>query len=321
MPSTLVSTSSTKRKRGSESKFYAVREGRSPGIYHTWDDCLEQVKGHKGAVCTLQASSSFQLFSLIYFPPDKSFTSLTAAEAFLTSKGPLRASGPAKFYAVRHGHTPGIYSDWPSAQKQITGFQKPKFKSFQTRAEADAFLRAATPDRDAAAVPPPAKKRRSEETPLQQDGVEFNPYLKRLPDDAEDNFDYTMKLDAETGQVRLKTKAELDALKIAPMPTSKEGEVIKVWTDGACRANGKANAAAGLGVWFGSHDPRFVLLALLMRRNWLANTITETSTNASPAPDKQTNAPNFSPSSVHWISCPCMRMPSCIRTPTTRSSA
>jgi hypothetical protein len=51
MPSTLLSTSSTKRKRGGESKFYAVREGRNPGIYHTWDDCLEQVKGHKGAVC------------------------------------------------------------------------------------------------------------------------------------------------------------------------------------------------------------------------------------------------------------------------------
>jgi ribonuclease HI len=88
--------------------------------------------------------------------------------------------------------------------------------------------------------------------------VEFNPYLKRLPDDAEDGFDYTMKLDAETGQVRLKTTAELDALKITPMPTSKEGETIKVWTDGACRANGKAHAAAGLGVWFGTQDPRFV---------------------------------------------------------------
>jgi ribonuclease HI len=43
----------SKRKRGAgESKFYAVREGRAPGIYHTWNDCLDQVKGHKGAVCT-----------------------------------------------------------------------------------------------------------------------------------------------------------------------------------------------------------------------------------------------------------------------------
>src|ERR1700743_1928667 len=76
---------------------------------------------------------------------DKSFTSLTSAEAFLKSTTPLTSSGPRKFYAVRRGHTPGIYTDWPSAQKQIIGFQKPKFKSFTTRAEADSFFRATTP--------------------------------------------------------------------------------------------------------------------------------------------------------------------------------
>lgn len=32
-------------------KFYAVRNGVKPGIYHNWDDCLAQVKGYKAAVC------------------------------------------------------------------------------------------------------------------------------------------------------------------------------------------------------------------------------------------------------------------------------
>lgn len=41
-----------KRKRTAEPKFYAVRQGKSPGIYGTWAECLSQVKGHKGAVCT-----------------------------------------------------------------------------------------------------------------------------------------------------------------------------------------------------------------------------------------------------------------------------
>ena len=31
-------------------KYYAVKEGRRPGIYYTWDECKEQVIGHKGAI-------------------------------------------------------------------------------------------------------------------------------------------------------------------------------------------------------------------------------------------------------------------------------
>ena len=31
-------------------KFYAVKEGKKPGIYHTWDECKEQVNGYSGAV-------------------------------------------------------------------------------------------------------------------------------------------------------------------------------------------------------------------------------------------------------------------------------
>jgi ribonuclease HI len=51
---TSVTSSGTsyKRKRPGDSvKYYAVREGRNPGVYSTWDECLSQVKGHKGALC------------------------------------------------------------------------------------------------------------------------------------------------------------------------------------------------------------------------------------------------------------------------------
>lgn len=41
----------TKRKRAAERKFYAVQQGKAPGIYDTWDECLAQVRGHKGAIC------------------------------------------------------------------------------------------------------------------------------------------------------------------------------------------------------------------------------------------------------------------------------
>src|SRR5699024_6858662 len=36
--------------RGVIMKYYAVREGRNPGIYHTWEECSNEVIGYKGAV-------------------------------------------------------------------------------------------------------------------------------------------------------------------------------------------------------------------------------------------------------------------------------
>lgn len=30
--------------------FYAVKKGRQPGVYNSWDECSEQVKGYSGAV-------------------------------------------------------------------------------------------------------------------------------------------------------------------------------------------------------------------------------------------------------------------------------
>ena len=49
-----VSSNGTKRKRENLPKFYAVRVGYQPGVYHTWADCLEQVKGFKKATCEVR---------------------------------------------------------------------------------------------------------------------------------------------------------------------------------------------------------------------------------------------------------------------------
>lgn len=46
-----LASNGTKRKRSTDPKFYAVRAGYQPGVYHTWTDCLEQVKGFKKAMC------------------------------------------------------------------------------------------------------------------------------------------------------------------------------------------------------------------------------------------------------------------------------
>lgn len=43
-----------------------------------------------------------------------------------------------KFYVIWVGREPGIYTDWPTAQKQVMKFPGAKYKSFTSKAEADA---------------------------------------------------------------------------------------------------------------------------------------------------------------------------------------
>jgi ribonuclease HI len=45
-----------------------------------------------------------------------------------------------KFYAVAAGRSTGIFTDWATAEKQVKGFGAAKFKSFPTKAEAEAWL-------------------------------------------------------------------------------------------------------------------------------------------------------------------------------------
>lgn len=45
-----------------------------------------------------------------------------------------------KFYAVAVGRDRGIFTDWPSAQKLVTGYGGAKYKSFATRQEAEEWL-------------------------------------------------------------------------------------------------------------------------------------------------------------------------------------
>lgn len=44
------------------------------------------------------------------------------------------------YYAVQKGHSPGVYTSWPEVQKQIAGFNRPVFRKFETREEAESFV-------------------------------------------------------------------------------------------------------------------------------------------------------------------------------------
>ena len=45
-----------------------------------------------------------------------------------------------KFYAVRKGRKPGIYSTWSECEAQVKGFPQAEYKSFRQRADAESYL-------------------------------------------------------------------------------------------------------------------------------------------------------------------------------------
>ncbi|KAK4133852.1 hypothetical protein BT67DRAFT_32547 [Trichocladium antarcticum] len=199
-PASTAEPSSRKRKMdATEQKYYAVRAGHKPGIYTSWAICQQQISGFKGA-----------LF--------KSFLSYEDASAFAAGRDPpsTKTGKPARFYGVAVGRKPGVYTDWPKAQEAIVGWKGPKYKKFDTRTEAEAFVRSYGTAATAARVAPdPDAGRDSEEPPAKR------------------------------------------AKKVAVHPPPR-GNVDVLYTDGSSLGNGKVGATAGVGVYFGQSDPRLV---------------------------------------------------------------
>ena len=219
----------------------------------------------------------------------KSFPTLTDAERFVAGENPIQDSGSglassSKYYAVKNGRVPGIYTDWPSAQEQITGWQRPKHRCFMTRAEAQRFLDEeerrvsdspavevdgfaltyhdvdvpTEPDIQPPANQKPKKGANGIKTPVPvYSETNYEAGTAPLPSDTEDGFDPNVVLDAETGKIVYKTQEQRQATKLRPLGVS-QTEPIRIHTDGSSLGNGTAGAFAGVGVFFGPGDKRFV---------------------------------------------------------------
>ncbi|KAH9842288.1 Caulimovirus viroplasmin [Teratosphaeria destructans] len=268
-----------KRKRDARTapKFYAVRVGKAPGIYHTWVECLDQVRGFPKAVF-------------------KSFASLTDAQLFLAGDDKSEGKSSGKWYGVRSGRVPGVYKTWQEVLEQITGWKGPKHRGFKTRIEAELYVKDGQMEQqrrngngehvaDGVEEPvdsiedpdgaPAAKRlklngrngcvkkngagRIKSELPDAalngNDTGEYEPGEAPLPLGTEDGFDPTIILDPTTGQLRYKTGPELTKLKYVatrPVPSAP----VRVYTDGSSLANGQVGAVGGVGVFFGPGDRR-----------------------------------------------------------------
>ena len=47
---------------------------------------------------------------------------------------------PKKYYAVKKGCIPGIYTTWEECKKQVSGYKGAQYKSFPTREEAENYI-------------------------------------------------------------------------------------------------------------------------------------------------------------------------------------
>ena len=56
------------------------------------------------------------------------------------AKKEFRHMAKKKWYAVKKGITPGIYTEWPMAEAQVKGFPGARFKGFTSKQEAELWL-------------------------------------------------------------------------------------------------------------------------------------------------------------------------------------
>lgn len=184
---------------------------------------------------------------------------------------------------------PGIYTDWPSAQEQITGWQKPKHRSFATRAEAQRYLdedisklgdspeatevesttsinqHASDTLSGSAAKPTAPKKAKktlngtsksTKSAAVEYNESDYEPGTGPLPPGAEDGFDPNIMLDPVSGKVVYKTQEQRQAMKPNPTGPTQSG-TLRIHTDGSALRNGATEAFAGVGVYFGPGDQRY----------------------------------------------------------------
>ena len=205
------------------------------------------------------------------------------AESFLAGGNPshnqgVQSSQPFKFYAVRSGRVPGVYLDWPSAQKQIVGWTKPKHKCFASRAEAEDFVQdgqrsmvtinetesgkspastiSETPTSKKQSVPVSKKQKKNESTTLLYAEEDYEPGTAPLPPGAEDGFDPNVFLNGVSGRVEYKSERQRKAVRLQATGPSESG-MLRIYTDGSSLRNGAAGARAGVGVFFGPDDGRY----------------------------------------------------------------
>ncbi|KKF96548.1 Ribonuclease H [Ceratocystis platani] len=179
-----------------------------------------------------------------------------------------------KFYAVRKGRVPGVYSTWTDCQGQIVGYKGAVFKSFPSLSDAQAFVEGHNPQ----SYPPKNETpkfyavARGLQTGIFTDWDETSaaikgsvkPRYKKFPTRAE-AVDFIREFGSPEALKAIENEPLVDAVDPKVTIRNRSAEVdeaykdfVHVYTDGSSRGNGRVGAAAGVGVFFGYNDPKNV---------------------------------------------------------------
>ncbi|XP_020806701.1 ribonuclease H1 [Drosophila serrata] len=194
------------------------------------------------------------------------------------------------FYAVASGRKCGIYDTWAQCEEQVKGFKNAKYKKFNTRQEAEHFVNAtksyaphevAVPLGQKQPAPPSwkikierlSKPKYTEAWPDEDHDLaesELNAAMNEVEGDPRPSSSgklpdkyYLKRKGAGGGGDDGRTKiprydsqvSEATGMKQVgafQFEIDEEGYVI-VYTDGSCIGNGRPNACAGFGVYFGEN--------------------------------------------------------------------
>ncbi|CCM05124.1 uncharacterized protein FIBRA_07332 [Fibroporia radiculosa] len=134
------------------------------------------------------------------------------------------------FYAVARGRTPGVYSTWDDCELQVTGFPGARYKKFNNAADAEVWVASYGSASDPS-------------------GISSAPAPSNAPPQAAKSHP---RASEASPSMRTTSRKKNPAEEVLEDET---GWAI-VYSDGACKGNGKAGSIAGVGVWWGRDDPR-----------------------------------------------------------------
>jgi len=215
---------------GKDGKFYAVKAGKVPGIYKTWEETLAQISGVPNRY--------------------KSFSTRAEAQAFMNGVEEKDENDDDD----EEEPTPGTRRKIsPVKGKSSTAALNKQGSQPSGRKTPDFLL---------------SVKKTTHTGRTQTNLVDTNNDDDDDDDDEEDEDSDSDDSDDEYGDgfdddVLAELVLEVDTKATKPSSStsiSRQGEssVIEIYTDGSSQGNGKASARAGIGVWFGHGDSRYV---------------------------------------------------------------
>jgi len=183
---------------------------------------------------------------------------------------------PKHYYAVHIGKDPGVYVSWKKTQEKITGYPKAKYRKFKTLEAAKYFV---IHGKEPKTTSRPSKKKRENSSGT----ISIRPnarigYTATIDsdEDTDDDDQDSRTISIVTARSTTTSSSSSKSSKRSKSSVPKNKVVIRmpkrakrisgssapqplvVFTDGSSLDNGREGCRAGLGIYFGSSDPRNV---------------------------------------------------------------